>query len=358
MVILSHPDSLTLSGNIKNFIISSTEVVRFSLYKNQELLLDTQYHPDASERICIDVRDIVHNSLKYKLESSDFYIQDELAADFRAVVNDQTVTFRAIKCGVSNLSTSASAFLLGNFLSWQPESIETRYVQPQWLTYCNTGTGSVSLCVRFYKDATIVGAKKLNNIQSGKCATVNLQFARVWALATEDRDGYFDVYIEDSNGNRLTYVQRYILSQNTPEDKFFLFENTLGGLDSVVFTGANVFNPDGTFGNSLYDGQLVNTHNDISRIYTQYTGYKSPREILWLKDFWTSMQRYVINDGGVFPIVIEDSSINASSMDPLQSFEFRYKLSSDEGYQNLARTTELATPLEIITPSNLFFFSS
>ena len=43
MEILSQPDVLSLSGNIKDFLIASSEIVRLRLYRGGELLLDNRY---------------------------------------------------------------------------------------------------------------------------------------------------------------------------------------------------------------------------------------------------------------------------------------------------------------------------
>ena len=46
MAILSQPDALSLSGNLKDFVITSSEVVSFKLYMGETLLLDNRYLPD------------------------------------------------------------------------------------------------------------------------------------------------------------------------------------------------------------------------------------------------------------------------------------------------------------------------
>ncbi len=357
MDILIQPDALSLSGNIKNFVISSSDIVRFRLYKGEELLMDNRYSPDSDDRINIPIKDIVHGSLVFKLTSGESWSQDGLFGDFTAMVDDTAVLFRVVRCGVSNLHVSASAFLTGNFLTWQPQVQEVRYSQPQWLTWYNASGAEAYITVRMYLQGGGHTKKALANVAAGKCITVNTQFAHIWGITAGERLGYYDVAVEDAHGNTLTYVQRYILTDNLPEDKFFLFENTLGGIDSAVFTGANVLAPTPSYVNMQYDDAFVAGHNDIERTYTQNTGYKSARELLWLKDFWGAKVRYVVNDGAIDGIVLNESSISASNKDDLGSFSFTYKLSQDNGFQNLPRVTVLAQPLEIATPEEVFFLA-
>lgn len=357
MIILQQPDALSLSGNIKDFIISSSEIVRFRLFKGESVLLDNQYSPDAEGKINIAIKDVVHSNLSFTMSSSDSYLQENLVGDFTAMVGETSVVFRAVKCGVANLHTSAAAFLTGNFLTWQPQAMEVRYAQPQWLTYYNATSASVDITLKSYLNDGSSKTTVLYNVAPGSCVTTNVQFAHIWGITSGDRAGYYDVYVSDAGGNIISYIQRYILSENLPEDKFFLFENTLGGLDCAVFTGENVIAPSALYKNAKYNEVLESIDNDINRTYSQNTGYKNTREILWLKDFWGSSSRFIVEDGHVRKIVINDSNISASNMEQLNSFTFTYKYSEDSGLQNLARVDTLSAPLEIVTPDSLFFLA-
>ncbi len=357
MVIQQQPDALSLSGNIKDLVISSSDVVRFRLYKGEDLLVDNQYRPDADGIITISMKEVVHSNLRFTLSSSASFSQDTLVGDFTAMLGDTDISFRAVKCGVANLHTSASAFLSGNFLTWQPQVIEVRYAQPQWLTYYNASANSANIVVKSYLNDGGTATTVLAAVGSGQCVTVNTQFAHIWGITSGDRLGYFDVYVQDAVGNLMSYVQRYVMTENFPEDKFFLFENTLGGIDSAVFTGENLIAPSTTFENVQYNDTLESASGTIDRIYSQDTGYKSAREILWLKDFWNTKKAYAVEDGQMRSIVLTQSNVSASNMESLNSFTFSYKYAEDRGFQNLARVETLAAPLEIKTPDSLFFLA-
>lgn len=357
MVIQQQPDALSLSGNIKDLVISSSDVVRFRLYKGEDLLVDNQYRPDADGIITISMKEVVHSNLRFTLSSSASFSQDTLVGDFTAMLGDTDISFRAVKCGVANLHISASAFLSGNFLTWQPQVMEVRYAQPQWLTYYNASANSANIVVKSYLNDGGTATTVLAAVSSGQCVTVNTQFAHIWGITSGDRLGYFDVYVQDAVGNLMSYVQRYVMTENFPEDKFFLFENTLGGIDCAVFTGENLIAPSTTFENVQYNDTLESASGTIDRTYSQDTGYKSVREILWLKDFWNTKKAYAVEDGQMRSIVLTQSNVSASNMESLNSFTFSYKYAEDRGFQNLARVETLAAPLEIKTPDNLFFLA-
>lgn len=358
MNILSQPDSLSLSGNIKDFIISSSEVVRFRLYKGDVLLLDNQYSPNVHGNITIAVGDVIYGNLSAVLESGNSFLQNNLVGDFTAMIGETTVSFRALKCGVANLHTSASVFLTGNFLTWQPQVMEVRSSQPQWLTYYNAYTDDVTVVARYYRKNNTSADISLANIAPAECMTVNVQFSYIAGKIAEEWGGYYDVFVQNTAGEVLSYTQRYIFSQDTPDDKFFLFENSLGGIDCAVFTGENVLAPAVTYKNVQYDEAFECGSVDIERAYNQSTGYKTAREILWLKDFWPSKKRYTVDNGSVAPIVLNEQSISCSNMDQLNAFTFTYKLSEDRGFQNLPRVDTTGLNLEIATPDRLFFFSA
>ncbi len=357
MVILSQPAVLSPAGNIKDFVISSSEVVRFRLYKGEILLLDNQYQPDASGNVTVSIKDVVLNTLSVEIPTTDNYIQQNIAADFTADISDTIVNFRAIRCGIDNYSGNISSFLSGNFLTWQPQLVETRYSQPQWLTYYNALDGDVLLNVKFYLKDGNTSVITLATIASGECISSNTQFAYIWSLLDSDKYGYYDVYVEDSSGIRLSYIQRYVLVDTTENDTVFVFENTLGGVDSVVFTGANVYTPQHTYTNAVYDELNCNLHTEQHGTYSQNSGYKTKREVLWLRDFFAMSSRYIVQEGILRPIVVDESTVSNSNMEQLHSFEFTYKLSDDTKYQNLARVDTLAAPIEITTPDNLFFLA-
>ena len=108
-------------------------------------------------------------------------------------------------------------------------------------------------------------------METGKLYTIDLSFLKVNGKF-EKQVGYYDAWIENTAGNRLTYIQRYILTHPKDNSQIYVYENTLGGLDSVCFTGL--------FSEKLETNGNITTINDessdsdidFSVIYEQNSG--------------------------------------------------------------------------------------
>ena len=139
MTILQQPDALSLSKNLKEFRISSSDKISFILRHGDVEILSQRYVPSSDGDITINLRDIIHARLSYQLlESVQVYEQSSLASDFTAVINDTTLTFRVIRSGIDRLADSAANFLTQNFLTWQPSIKPVTYYSPEFLTYYAT----------------------------------------------------------------------------------------------------------------------------------------------------------------------------------------------------------------------------
>ena len=357
MAILSQPDALSLSGNLKDFVITSSEVVSFKLYMGETLLLDNRYLPDYNNQLRISVRDIVESHLATDLPSSDTFTQNNVCASFTADIDGTEVNFAAIRCGVRNYSGTAADFLTSNFLTWQPQTVETGYSQPQWLTYYNPGAASVSIKVKFYTKAGGSTVKSLATVAAKSCISVNVQFARIFALDEGDNYGYYDIYVENSAGTRLTYVQRYVLRDEDRNIRCFVFMNSLGGVDCAAFNGHNTYSPRHTYTNAQYSEESIAANIDTERSYTQSTGYVDERSAQWLDDMFNSYGCYVVEEGVVRPIVLDEATVSHNHTEQLHSFEFSYKLSDSSTLLNLPRAEVLPEGLQIETPDQLFFLA-
>ena len=238
MTILQQPDTLSLSMNLKKFIISSTSQVSFVLKKGTEEVLSQRYDPDSSGRIEIDVRDVVHAQLAFDFHGSAVrvYEQTKLHAEFTADIDGQTVNFHAVRGGVDNLADTATNFLTQNWLTWQPTVKPVTYYTPEFLTYYAPVAGVVKLRGYFVGDDGQVASKKeieLCSVESGKAYTIPVEYQVVVGLLYPDgKPGYYDVWVENTSGERLTYIQRYYAdSMRSISEDWVLFENSLGGID-------------------------------------------------------------------------------------------------------------------------------
>ena len=68
MNIIQQPDMLSLSMNLKNFIIGSSRQTTFTLKAGDKELVSQVYAPDENGVMEIDIHEIVHSFLSYSLK--------------------------------------------------------------------------------------------------------------------------------------------------------------------------------------------------------------------------------------------------------------------------------------------------
>lgn len=354
--ILQQPDALSLSQNLKTFIISSSEVVSFQLLKGETLLIEESYQPDSNNRIRIDIKDIISRNLSVNIPDTDVFEQVENYSEFSAFVNETEVTFVAIRAGVENFADTATNFLTANFLTWQPQQKKVTYNQSEWLTYYSTVAGN--LRVKFYLQDETTQTLTISAQAAGKCFSYNVQMSHIFSLLEAEKYAYYDIWFEDSEGLRLSYIQRYIFTESTEEDEFYRFKNSLGGIDSVNFKGERTFTPEMSMTSAEYDEDIIQADIVNSRKYSKNTGWLSALSGKWIQDFFNSLDRYVYEDGIFKVITLIDATIADKSFDPVKGYSFSFIISNDQGLLSLSRTMEdLPANIEIVLPEQLFFLA-
>lgn len=249
--IISQPAALSLAYNLGKFRISSESEVRFKLSLGEVVLIDESYTPSFDNIIEIDVKEIVVQELAFTLPNTVLFEQTEIVKTFSADIDGTVVTFRAIRAGVENFSSTAATWLKNNWLTWQPQVKSVGYSQPEWLSYYAQENCNVK--VKFYMTDKTTYVYSLASLSANKCYSINTQFERIMGLHEGSKQGYFDIWVQDSEGVVLSYIQRYIYKESEDNDDIFLFENSLGGIDSASLSGASVFAPEAEHSSALYN---------------------------------------------------------------------------------------------------------
>ena len=344
-----------MSGNLKPFVLQSSTAVAFTLEVGGSQMLNETYYPGNGNLIEIDLREVVESYLSFTFPSSDVFNQPLLVRSFTAKFDGQTVSFNAIRAGKARLNQSASEFLKENFLTWQPQVKPVTYYSPEWLTYYAVETCRIRLKA-YFEDGTS-SETTLSSPSAGTCYTLNLQYGVVSGKFSGKRPTYYDVWVESTGGQRLTYVQRYIGSPRRSEDEnWYLFENSLGGLDSLRAYGSLDDAPEYEHNVSQLDGVLTEYRVDTNRKYTRNTGYLTPQESAWLQDMFSSRQKYAYTASGYYKIVFTASDGGRSSTELPSSYSFTYQFAEDLPFLDIQRREDLPDNLELKTPEGETFF--
>jgi len=351
--IIQQPDSLSFSQNLRKFVISSSEIVSLKLNKGEEQILDEIYQPGANNQIEVDLHSIVDSVLSVSLPCTGL-VTEQVAgvADFIATVDGTAIAFRVIKGGVSELQEMVTSFTNNHFLSWQVQDKKVLQHQPEWLTVYSNAPRNLK-AKTYYLDNSEASIL-LASLATGKLLSVDVSWASINALAEKKIPIAWDVWFEDDDGTRLSYVQRYCLRNPDVGEKIFIWANTLGGIDTISLTGSD--EDDKKLEHliaEMGDDSLLQYQTSKNREVKQSTGYLTSEESRWIEDFFYSQRRYLLdNEGSVRQIVVAGSKIVSSNADDLFDYEFTYRFATESQLLNLDRSFDPLPVLEV--PADFF----
>ncbi|WP_129617491.1 hypothetical protein [Bacteroides cellulosilyticus] len=355
MTILQQPDALSLSKNLKEFRISSSDKISFILRHGDVEILSQRYVPSSDGDITINLRDIIHARLSYKLlESVQVYEQSSLASDFTAMINDTTLTFRVIRSGIDRLADSAANFLTQNFLTWQPSIKPVTYYSPEFLTYYATIPCVAKLRAYFTDTSGSVISQTdytVAEMVAGIAYTIPLQYSVVAGWLGHKLPAYYDIWVENLTGQRLTYIQRYYAEDmRTEQEQWILFENSLGGLDTFRAYGTTTFSGEHTHNLAEIDEISQEYRVDTERKFQKNTGHLNQDERKWLLDFFPSQAKYLYAGNYLRQIVVTESNVSYSDRALPSNYTFTFKYADARPLLNLPRTDIPADVLSITVP--------
>lgn len=340
MNIIQQPTNTSLTGNMLPFIISSGALVNFTLMDGADVLINSTYEPDATGMLTIDVKDIIESRLKYNIKGDAFYEQTEIVKEFTAKIDDQTIVFKAIRCGVRDLADTPINFLTGNFLTWQPQTKAVVYYSPEWLTYY--ATVPCNIILKAYFPESSVQNVTLGACGSGKAFSFNLQYAHVAGLLGNKYPTHYDLWAETPGGDRLSFIQRYYFTEVTSQQEdWILFTNSLGGLDTLRAGGDTDLNSDNEHKLAIVDGNVQEYKIDTKKIYSKNTGPLTDYERRWLMDFPAAKDKYIHHQGALRKIAVVETPFSYAVSDSPTDFTFKYRFISQSSLLNLIRSEHL-----------------
>ena len=360
MTIYQKPDSLSLSGNIKDIILTDvSDKVTFKLSVGSTQILEHIYYPDADGRIVIDIRRFVEEQLSFNLTyGTSPWEQPLLARSFSFIAgNLGSQSFTAIRAGIDNPGETAANWLRSNFLTWQPTVKHVTYATPELLTYYADANRRLFIKVYYPNDtSTLLSAITL----TAGAWTIPVSYAVIASrlgLTTQESieqaeqlPGAYDVWIEDTSGNRLTYVQRYIADNSRENEQWILFENSLGGVDCFRAYGQGSMEAGHEHQLTDVDDQLDEYRVDTVRRFRKSTGWMDTAARRWLLDFFPSRRRWIC-EGGVFRSIVLTEDNATYTMDNMPAeFEFSFRYATSLAYLNVPRLLTPPSVVNIIAP--------
>lgn len=358
--VIQHPDSLSLLGNLKHLTMenSSQSEVTMQMWlgvaEASDALVTHTYSPDSSGMIDVDVKDIAAACLSTTLQDlSEPYAQSNVALSFSVRLTCGTdvsdITFTVVRAGIANFADTAENFLRQNFLTWQPTLKPVTYYTPEFLTYYAQEAVSVK-CRAYTAGGSAIGTVTLASIPAGSCYTIPTGYA-VIAGKVNTLPGYYDVWVENGSGQRLTYKQRYYAEDiRSEQEEWILFENSLGGIDTFRAYGDSQATASHEHKVAEIEDTNVEYRVDTERKYKKSTGHLDKHERRWLLDFFPSKGKYIYADQLIRKIVVTDSDVNYSAKDLPSEYNFTYQLADTRPYLNLPRTDIPLSELHIEVP--------
>lgn len=351
--VLLYPDALSLVGSMNVFEIyndSKTDVVFALRYHGAEQnIVQHTYTPNDEHRITVDVKDIILPLLAFELkDDSTPYIQENIMKAFSAEIyevgdagNRKEFSFSVIRAGVDKLADSAENFLKNNFLTWQPQVKAVTYYSPEFLTYYAAEACAVK-CKAYLWNGTGYTESEITlaHLTEGCVYTIPVQYAIIAKALNQKTPSYYDVWVEKEGGDRLTYVQRYYASDmKSEEEEWFLFENSLGGVDCFRAYGNSENTAEHTHNVAEIEDDSEEYRVDTTRKFKKNTGYLDGKERLWLLDFFPSLGKYVYHRNSWRKITVTESDVNYEAKELPSNYTFTYRYSDARPYLNLPRVS-------------------
>lgn len=360
MDILLKPDSLSLAGAMNHFVISSANEIQFTLrYADTgDTVVQHTYTPNKSNLIEVDLESIVTPLLSFQLKDiSEPYKQTTIVRKFTVVITDlgtsksEFWSFSVLRAGIDHFADSAANWLKANFLTWQPTVKSVTYYTPEFLTYYAVIDSVVKCRAYVEKDGEYASYDlTLFNLSNGSVWTVPVQYAII-AGKLNKLPSYYDIWMESTNGTRLTYIQRYYASDIKSEhEQWVLFENSLGGIDTFRAYGDSENSAKHTHNIAEIENDSDEYRVDTDRVFKKNTGHLSDPERKWLLDFFPSLGKYLYTDRYIRRIVVTESDVNWQEREMSSSYTFTYKYADARPYLNLQRSDIPADVLNIKIP--------
>lgn len=358
-------------------ITTSTAYVTVK-FNGSALITSVKMTPDAKKTITVYAKQMIRNMVTLTKPNSCALGLPQLIVQISFPGGGTLSTSGYVMPGNTNdLGIITQEWFTENFLTWQPQVIETTRTQPQWLAFI-----PVPPFVQYEIQSTLYTkdgrtfTQTFFNIPSGpNFQQFRTDFTYLWkshCIAHDLVPYCYDVFGKgyriqlnsaltaksDATTTKVIqavalnkpFAQRYILRPDRYNDVCFGFENTLGAFDTLMLEGKQTYQPEGdisTFKTYTTEKELI---NDYTSIWEASTGrLETERSANQYQDFLKSTNRYVLMKGIWRRIIVSDYKVKHSRGES-NSYTFKYHL-ADKNEGRYFNREELPEP-EL--PTNFF----
>lgn len=366
--IVEKPAGCQFSENLGKMIIKNKAANQTSVFMTAQLddatICDKlMLYYDAEGLITINLREIVRGLLKYDLpRQTDIYDFTYLNMILTDTATTIRYRFKVIAGGVKTPHIVGLDWWAKNFLTWQGQIVTMPAWAPQWLSLVKLDRDPQILRIKSHL-YTAEGIERTQDIFTASeegIIRINVSFELLWrnvCVSEELTPIAYDIYglglnsvsePDTAGAKNYPFAQRYILRSSNFRDRCFLFQNSLGGFDTIIASGLSTLLPEGEIDTFVNQGHEEELSNDYTSIWQQNTGYIYSSGVAqqW-KEFLHSSNRYLYTDGDWKRIVVTEYEIKHKEA-TLNSYTFKYHLSEkDEGnYYDRAELPEPELPTD------------
>lgn len=332
MTVNQAPETYNFAGNLPDIIISSPFEVQCEIQRDGVLILTENYNPNLAGEITIEIRELIFGLLASSLPDDNLFEQSEGASQFTLTLTDDVndpidINFHAIAGGIRPIG---STYLTTNFLTWQERTKYIKEEDPEYLTFFTTQASSVRILATL--DDNTTEEVDYQTLETEKLYTFDVSFQTVSDLFQGDVRKY-QVYIvpsaQELNGlssTKLSNVQEFILSTEYFESRdLFIFQNSLGGIDTVSFTGGLEQVENFEINKATFGRIDVEYDSESKRRFLKNTGsFRSKWQTRWARDFFASIQKWWFKNDE-FQKILTNSNDLTSVLNNLNSYQFEFE---------------------------------
>lgn len=329
--------ALSFTENLPNIIVSEVSEIAY-LYvsiSDQEIVSDVTLSPDANKQIKIYTRQLVRHIPALASPGTVSTFLPQLIIRLKIGAQTLTQQGKIIPGGIDANMPDMTDYLARNFLTWQPQVIDTTPAQPQFLALVKSD--------RYTKTelhSTLVASngatytKMIDSIASPLIyAQIDTSFAKIWAdfctsnnLVPISYDVFGKSYLPNNPTPEMRpFSQRYIIRKAQHNDTCFGFINTLGGFDTLMMQGQIVLKPEGeseTFTNNEQEAELLNGYKSFWEVSTG--SIETNLMAAQYQDFLKSTNRWIYRNGWQ-KIIIDEYKVEHTPLE-LNAYTFKFHM--------------------------------